>query len=82
MGILASLFNNAGLTMGKSRAKEISGINIEEFEQTWRANCGSTFLLTQLCIPAVDKKGWGRVIFCVVLRALLGGSISLRVSSN
>jgi 3-oxoacyl-[acyl-carrier protein] reductase len=64
MGDPSILFNNAGLTMGKSRAKEISGINIEEIEQACRANCGLTFLLTQLCIPTVDKKGWGRVIFC------------------
>jgi 3-oxoacyl-[acyl-carrier protein] reductase len=45
--------------MGKSGVKEISDISIEDFEQTWRANCSSTFLLTQLCIPAMEKKGWG-----------------------
>jgi 3-oxoacyl-[acyl-carrier protein] reductase len=75
MGDPSILFNNAGLTMGKSGVKEISDINIEEFEQTWRANCGSTFLLTQLCIPAMEKKGWGRVIFCSSVAGFTGGSV-------
>jgi 3-oxoacyl-[acyl-carrier protein] reductase len=75
MGDPSIPFNNAGLTMGKSRVKEISDINIEEFEQTWRANCGSTFLLTQLHIPAMGKKGWGRVIFCSSVSGFTGGSI-------
>lgn len=61
--------------MGKSGVKEISDISIEEFEQTWRANCGSAFLLTQLCIPAMEKKAWGRVIFCSSVAGFTGGSI-------
>jgi len=76
------LFNNAGLTLGKSGIKEISEVTVEEFEQTWRANCGSTFLLTQLCIPAMEKKGWGRVIFCSSVAGFTGGSIGPHYASS
>ncbi|KAL2060749.1 hypothetical protein VTL71DRAFT_9391 [Oculimacula yallundae] len=57
------LFNNAGLTL-KSGIKKITEISIDEFEHTWKANCGSAFLMTQLCLPEMEKRGWGRVIFC------------------
>jgi 3-oxoacyl-[acyl-carrier protein] reductase len=69
------LFNNAGLTMGKSGVKDISEISVEEFEQTWRANCGTGFLLTQLCLPSMIEKGWGRVIFCSSVAAFTGGVV-------
>jgi 3-oxoacyl-[acyl-carrier protein] reductase len=69
------LFNNAGLTLGKSGVKSISEISIEDFEETWRANCGSTFLLTQLCLPAMEEKEWGRVIFCSSVAGFTGGVV-------
>ena len=69
------LFNNAGLTMGKSGVKDVSEINVEEFEQTWRANCGSAFLLTQLCLPSMVEKNWGRVIFCSSVAGFTGGVV-------
>lgn len=69
------LFNNAGLTMGKSHVKDIADITIEEFEQTWRANCGTAFLLTQLCMPALVEKGWGRVVFCSSVAGFTGGVV-------
>ena len=69
------LFNNAGLTMGKSGVKDISEISMEEFEQTWRANCGTAFLLTQLCLPSMVEKGWGRVIFCSSVAGFTGGVV-------
>jgi len=69
------LFNNAGLTMGKSGVKDISEISVEDFEQTWRANCGTGFLLTQLCIPKMVENGWGRVIFCSSVAGFTGGVV-------
>jgi 3-oxoacyl-[acyl-carrier protein] reductase len=69
------LFNNAGLTMGKTGVKDIAEISIEEFEQTWRANCGTGFLLTQLCMPNMVEKGWGRVIFCSSVAGFTGGVV-------
>jgi 3-oxoacyl-[acyl-carrier protein] reductase len=56
LGNRTILFNNAGLTL-KSGIKAITEISIDEFEHTWRANCGSAFLMTQLCLPEMEKAG-------------------------
>lgn len=69
------LFNNAGLTLGKSGVKDISEISVEDFEMTWRANCGTAFLLTQLCLPSMVENGWGRVIFCSSVAGFTGGVV-------
>lgn len=74
MGEPTILFNNAGLTL-KSGIKSITEVSIEDFELTWRANCGSSFLMTQLCLPAMEKKGWGRIIFCSSVAAFNGGVV-------
>jgi 3-oxoacyl-[acyl-carrier protein] reductase len=69
------LFNNAGSSLGKSGIKSITDITIDDFEQTWRTNCGTAFLLTQLCMPAMEEKGWGRVIFCSSVAGFTGGVV-------
>lgn len=69
------LYNNAGLVRGSTAAKDISEISIEDFEGTWRANCATAFLLTQLCIPAMVEKQFGRVIFCSSVAGLAGGVV-------
>ncbi|RVX66972.1 hypothetical protein B0A52_09186 [Exophiala mesophila] len=76
------LFNNAGLTLGKSQVKDISEISIEDFEETWRANCGTAFLLTQLCLPSMAEKGWGRVIFCSSVAGFTGGVVGPHYASS
>ena len=74
MGAPTILFANAGVAPN-SGVKDISEISIEVFEHTWRTNCGSSFLLTQLCLPAMEKAGWGRVIFCSSVAAFTGGVV-------
>lgn len=69
------LFNNAGLTAGKAGVKDISEIDIEDFEKTWRANCATSYLLTQLCMPSMVDKGFGRIIFTSSVAGLTGGLI-------
>lgn len=75
MGNPTILFNNAGLTLGKSGIKDISEISVEDFEITWRANCATSYLLTQLCIPDMVEKQFGRVIFSSSVAGLAGGII-------
>lgn len=75
------LFNNAGLTM-TSGIKKVTEISIEEFEHTWKANCGSAFLMTQLCLPAMERKGWGRVIFCSSVAGFNGGIVGPHYASS
>ena len=74
MGSPNILFNNAGITV-KHGVKDIVEVSIEMFEHTWRANCGSAFLLTQLCLPAMEKVGWGRIIFCSSVAGFTGGVV-------
>lgn len=74
MGHPTILFNNAGITM-KTGVKDIGEVSIEMFEETWRTNCGTSFSLTQLCLPAMVEKGWGRVIFCSSVAGFTGGVI-------
>lgn len=82
MGHPSILFNNAGVTMGKSRVADVAEVTIDDFEQTWRANCGSAFLLTQLCIPAMAERQWGRVIFCSSVAGFTGGVVGPHYASS
>ncbi|EXJ69211.1 uncharacterized protein A1O5_07247 [Cladophialophora psammophila CBS 110553] len=82
MGHPTILFNNAGLTMGKSRVKDILEVSVDDFEQTWRANCGTAFLLTQLCIPKMVEAGWGRVVFCSSVAGFTGGVVGPHYASS
>ncbi|KAM3075274.1 hypothetical protein ACMFMG_007283 [Clarireedia jacksonii] len=82
MGHPTILFNNAGLISGPNRATDISEIDIADFETTWKANCGSAFLLTQLCMPAMVEKRWGRVIFGSSVAGFTGGVIGPHYASS
>ena len=82
MGHPTILFNNAGLTAGKSGVKSLDEISIEDFEFTWRANCGSAYLLTQLCLPNMVKQGFGRVIFCSSVAGFNGGVVGPHYASS
>jgi 3-oxoacyl-[acyl-carrier protein] reductase len=74
LGHPSILFNNAGVA-SKTGVKDIGDITIDDFEATWRTNCGTAFLLTQLCMPSMVDSGWGRVIFCSSVAAFSGGVV-------
>ncbi|KAK7712987.1 hypothetical protein SLS57_007548 [Botryosphaeria dothidea] len=82
LGAPTILFNNAGTTLSKHGLRSASDVTIEEFETTWRSNCGTAFLLTQLCLPDMEKSGWGRVIFCSSVAGLNGGIIGPHYASS
>ncbi|KAL6718187.1 hypothetical protein ACLMJK_004275 [Lecanora helva] len=81
MGAPLILFNNAGITI-KHGVNDISGVSVEMFEETWRANCGSAFLLTQLCLPEMERLGWGRIIFCSSVAGFIGGVVGPHYASS
>ncbi|KAF7328929.1 NAD-binding protein [Mycena venus] len=59
------LFNNAGTTgtvVGKRG--NIESVTLDDFEKTWKINTGSSFLLTQLCVPHMVSQKYGRIVFC------------------
>ncbi|KAJ3733229.1 NAD-binding protein [Lentinula guzmanii] len=64
MGHPDILFNNAGGTLKTiGRMGNIQDMSIEDFENTWRLNTGSSYLLTQLCIPHMVEQQYGRIVF-------------------
>ncbi|KAL9614180.1 MAG: hypothetical protein Q9167_001332 [Letrouitia subvulpina] len=80
MGNPDILFNNAGITM--QITTDITDVPIEMFEEAWRTNCGSAFLLSQLCVPAMAAAGWGRVIFCGSVAGFTGGIVGPHYASS
>lgn len=69
------LFNNAGSACGVSGPQSLQDVPYEIFERSWRVNTGSAILLTQLCLPVMEERAWGRVVFCSSLAAFTGGSV-------
>ncbi|KAK8184991.1 3-oxoacyl-reductase [Phyllosticta capitalensis] len=82
LGHPSILFNNGGTTLSQHGLKSASDVSIEDFEKTWRSNCGSAFLLTQLCAPAMENGGWGRIIFCSSVAAFNGGVVGPHYASS
>lgn len=76
------LFANAGTTLGQSGIQSATAITIETFESTWRTNCGSAFLLTQLCLPFMESESLGRVIFCSSVAGFTGGVVGPHYASS
>ncbi|KAJ8495397.1 hypothetical protein ONZ45_g12882 [Pleurotus djamor] len=89
MGNPDILFNNAGKTGTKvGRSGNIEDISLEEFEEIWKVNTAQAYLveffilLTQLCIPHMERQGYGRVIFCSSVAAGTGGVIGPHYASS
>jgi len=76
------LFNNAGSAAGHSPVANLGDVPIEIFEKTWRINTGSAILLTQLCLTAMEDRGWGRIIFCSSIAAFTGGVVGPHYASS
>ncbi|KAF2660267.1 3-oxoacyl-reductase [Lophiostoma macrostomum CBS 122681] len=76
------LINNAGSTGGHSRVTSVDSVPLDDFEKTWRINCGSAYLLTQLCMPAMESEGWGRVIFISSAAGFTGGVVGPHYASS
>ncbi|KAM6499730.1 NAD-binding protein [Amanita muscaria] len=65
MGNPDILFSNAGvvgpvLSLGSGSIQDVS-VNV--FEDVWRTNAGTAFLLTQLCMPKMVERNYGRIIY-------------------
>jgi 3-oxoacyl-[acyl-carrier protein] reductase len=69
------LINNAGTTLGLARVSSADQVSMEDFERTWRVNCGAAYLLAQLCLPAMEGEGWGRVVFVSSVAGITGGVV-------
>ncbi|OCH89055.1 NAD-binding protein [Obba rivulosa] len=77
------LFSNHGVTGPKIGPEgDIGNVSPEVFEEIWRTNAGTHFLLAQLCIPHMQKQQWGRVIFTSSVAAGNGGVIGPHYASS
>lgn len=82
LGDPAVVFLNAGTTAGVSGVQSISEIPLAAFEQTWRVNTAAPFLLAQLCLPAMERGGWGRVVFNSSVAGITGGVVGGHYASS
>jgi 3-oxoacyl-[acyl-carrier protein] reductase len=62
--------------------QSIDSVSIDVFESTWRTNCGAAYLLTQLCMPAMEGEGWGRVVFISSVAGFTGGVVGPHYASS
>ena len=82
-GSINVLFANAGTTNGKvGPTGDLENVTLADFEVTWRVNTLAPFQLTQLVVPSMVEKGFGRVIYCSSVAALTGGVVGPHYASS
>jgi len=69
LGPVDILVNNAGL-LSNNKAAETT---YEEWRRIFSVNVDAAFLLSQGCLPAMRRKGWGRIINICSLAIKTGG---------
>jgi len=83
MGHPDILYNNSGIVHRVIGFKgTIEEVTMEMFEETWRINNASHFLLTQLCMPHMLEQHYGRIVFCSSVAANTGGVVGPHYSSS
>ena len=82
VGDVDVLFNNAGANAGHKGVQNLADVPIDAFDLSYRINTGSGILLTQLCLPHMEKQGWGRVIFDSSVAAFTGGYVGPHYASS
>lgn len=70
-GPIDILVNNAGIT----KVQNWQDISPEDWAGVLAANLTSSFLMSQAVLPAMQQRGWGRVIMMSSLAAQTGGVI-------
>ncbi|KAH8665262.1 putative 3-oxoacyl-reductase FabG [Tricladium varicosporioides] len=82
-GPVTVLFANAGTTSNASGPTgQLDQVSLETFEKTWRVNTLSSYHLTQLVVPSMLEKSFGRVIYNSSVAALAGGVVGPHYASS
>ncbi|PCH38488.1 NAD(P)-binding protein [Wolfiporia cocos MD-104 SS10] len=77
------LYSNHGIAGPKIGPEgDIADVSAEVFEETWRTNTGTSYVLAQLCVPYMEQQKWGRIIFCSSVAAGNGGVIGPHYASS
>jgi 3-oxoacyl-[acyl-carrier protein] reductase len=83
IGPINVLFANAGTTSNASGLTgQLENVSLDTFEHTWRVNTLSSYHLTQLVVPTMVGKGFGRVIYNSSVAALTGGVVGPHYASS
>lgn len=79
LGSIDILVNNAGM----AAVRGLDDITEEDFDRMLAVNLKSAFLCTQAVLPAMRKRGWGRIINVSSIGARIGaGSISVAYGAS
>ena len=70
-GQIDVLVSNAGV----GRVQPLEGITISDFDDTLAVNLRAPFLLAQRLLPAMVKRGFGRLLFISSVAAFTGGRV-------
>jgi len=65
------LVNNAGL----GKRQPLESIAVQDFDETIAVNLRAPFLLSQRLLPAMARRGFGRVLFVSSVAAFTGGIV-------
>ncbi|KAI0648532.1 3-oxoacyl-reductase [Trametes meyenii] len=77
------LFSNHGVTGPRIGPEgDIRDVSAEAFEETWRTNNGTGYVLAQKCIPYMQEQRWGRIVFTSSVAAGTGGVIGPQYASS
>ncbi|KAH9857428.1 3-oxoacyl-reductase [Lenzites betulinus] len=77
------LFSNHGVTGPRIGPHgDIQDVSPEQFEEIWRTNTGTGYVLAQKCIPYMQEKQWGRIVFTSSVAAGTGGVIGPQYASS
>lgn len=78
LGQVDILVNNAGVSVPKA----MEDVTEADWDEVMNINLKSVFLLTQALLPAMRKKGWGRVINISSGAAYNGGMVSIQYTAS
>ncbi|KAI8974192.1 3-oxoacyl-reductase [Trametes punicea] len=77
------LFSNHGVTGPKIGPEgDMQDVPAEVFEEIWRTNAGTHYVLAQKCLPHMQQQQWGRIIFTSSVAAGTGGVIGPQYASS
>lgn len=82
MGQVDAFFGNAGSNEGATNVQTLTDISTDIFQRTWKVNVEANILLSQLCLPHMQRQGYGRVILTSSLAAFTGGIVGPHYTSS
>lgn len=77
-GKIDILINNAGI----ARKEDLLTSSLEHFDEAFKMNLRSAFILSQAVLPEMFSRKWGRLVFLSSIAARQGGIVSAAYAST